>query len=139
MTAYTNKQLFDAISELRVIDQEKLDAALKDADEKEMDLGELLLERDLITDGNLGKVLSELLNIPLVRLDQISIPSECLAIVPEEVARNQMAIAFGRDEAGIKLAMLNPKNEEFAQMVGKKAGAEVKIYLATKRDLDAAL
>jgi type IV pilus assembly protein PilB len=139
MTAYTNKQLFEAISELKVIDQDQLEAALKEADTKEVDLGELLLDKDLIVDVNLGKVVADMLGVQLTRLDQISIPAECLAIIPEEVARNQMAIVFGRDDNGIKLAMLNPKNDEFAQMVGKKAGVEAKIFYATRRDLDAAL
>ncbi len=136
---YTNKQLYEALAELQVLDTQKLDAGLAEAEKHKTDLGEVLLEKDLISDVNLGKVISDIAGVPLVRLDQVSLTPEMLLVIPEVVARNQMAMAFGQDQQGTKLAMVNPGNGEFIKLIEKKTGGPVKVYLATRRDMEAAL
>jgi type IV pilus assembly protein PilB len=139
MKAYTNQQLFESLSELKVIDDAKLNEAKSEAESKNKDLEEVLLEKDLITDVNLGKVISDIVGVPLVRLEQVSILPEVLQIIPEVVAREQKAVVFGEDEKGVKLAMVNPKNTEFIGLIGKKTGENVAVFMATPADMELAL
>lgn len=137
MTPYTNQQLAQTLSELGVIEKGKLEAVLGEA--MEGDLGEKLLEKDLVTDENLGRIVAGLVGAPLVRLASVERPSEeVLRIVPEVVARAQRVVVFGIGKEGIKLAMNDPKNTELIGFVAKKTGEKLTVYYATPRDLEQA-
>ena len=139
MNPYTDQQLYDFLSELGIVDSDKLSTAFELAKSKEVSLADQLLENDLITDENLGKLLADMLELPFIRLEQVSIPKEVLQIVPEVVAKNQKAVVFALDDKGAKMAMVNPGNKEFIDLMAKKIGEKVKVYLATPRDIEAAL
>jgi len=136
---YTDQQLYDFLSELGIVDSDKLSTAFELAKSKEVSLADQLLENDLITDENLGKLLADMLELPFIRLEQVSIPKEVLQILPEVVAKNQKAVVFALDDKGAKMAMVNPGNKEFIDLMAKKIGEKVKVYLATPRDIEAAL
>src|SRR3989344_2907382 len=130
MTPYTNQQLSQALVELAVVDPGKLKSAVDESGEG--DLGEKLLEKDLITDENLGRIVAGLVGVPLVRLASVEQPSEeILRIVPEVVARAQRVVVFGVGKEGIKLAMNNPRNSVLAGFVAKKAGEKEAAHHAT--------
>jgi len=138
MMPYTNKQLAQALAELGVVEAGKLEAAAAEAEEG--NLGEVLLERDLISDENLGRIAAGLAGKPLVRLTGVGQPGEeVLRIVPEVVARDQRVVVFEAGKEGIKLAMNDPRNTELAGFVAKKTGEKVGVYYATPRDLEQAL
>ncbi|OGD09899.1 hypothetical protein A2397_06260 [Candidatus Amesbacteria bacterium RIFOXYB1_FULL_44_23] len=139
MNPYTDQQLYDFLSELGIVDSDKLSTAFELAKSKEVSLADQLLENDLITDENLGKLLADMLELPFIRLEQVSIPKEVLQILPEVVAKNQKAVVFALDDKGAKMAMVNPGNKEFIDLMAKKIGEKVKVYLATPRDIEAAL
>ena len=139
MNPYTDQQLYDFLSELGIVDSDKLSTAFELAKSKEVSLADQLLENHLITDENLGKLLADMLELPFIRLEQVSIPKEVLQILPEVVAKNQKAVVFALDDKGAKMAMVNPGNKEFIDLMAKKIGEKVKVYLATPRDIEAAL
>lgn len=93
------------------------------------------IEKDIIADSDLGKLVADYLKIPFISLTKMSIAEDVFHIIPERVARKQKAIPFARDKDGIKIAMLNPLNKDFLALVSKKTGDKVIPYLATERDL----
>lgn len=136
---YDNQDLYQALKELSIIDQKQLDQALESSKEKGSPLGEVLLEKDLVSDENLGKVIADLLGVPFVYLSTISIPSEILGIIPEVVAKKQKIVAFGKGKDGLKLAMADPRKSEIAEFVAKKIGEKVSSFYATERDIERTL
>lgn len=139
MEAFEDEALRRAVAELGVVDEAKLTEAWEQAQAQKRPLDEVLVDRDLIGDENLGKVISDLIGVPLVRLSQVAISPEMLVIVPEVTAKKQKIVAWGHDREGIKLAMVNPKNTEVIEFIAKKTGEKVTAYLATKRDMEQAL
>lgn len=67
MDSYNNTSLYNALKELKVVEDSQLDLAFSDSETQKIPLEEILLKRDLISDENLGKTISELLSLPLVR------------------------------------------------------------------------
>jgi type IV pilus assembly protein PilB len=94
-----------------------------------------LLEKNVITDENLGMMIANSLKIPFVNLGKVSIPPDVFHIVPEKVARRLKVIAFAREQGTVKLAMTNPQNTEIQVMIAKKTGEKVVPYLATESDI----
>lgn len=139
MQIYDNKAIFSALSELKVIPQDKLKEALTESQTNNTPIGDILLDHELISDENLGKVIAESLKIPYINLSKAHIDDDLLHIVPEVLARRSYLIAFERGKDGIKLAMNNPKDTEIINLISKKTGEKVIPYFATKRDLENAL
>lgn len=120
--------------------QEKMLAELFDiAKSSSASLEDVLVERDVITDSNLGLLIADYLNIPFIILSSIIIPEDVYHIIPQKIARKQKVLVFSRDEQVIRLAVADPKNIEIKNLISKKTGQQVLVYLATERDIDYAL
>lgn len=102
-------------------------------------LQEAAIEKDAISDENLGILIANFLKYPFIFLTRVTIPEEILRIVPERLARKYKVICFAKDADGIKLAMANPANAELLEMVSKKTKLKSTPYFATERDLENAL
>lgn len=139
MPAPSNDQLYKTLSELKVIDQNKLDSALQQSQANNSLLGNILIEKDLISDENLGKVQADLLEVPFVKLADLTIEEQFLRLVPESVARHNKVIAFKKDNKGLYLAMADPTDTEMVKLIGKKSGLKINICYSTDRDIDYAL
>lgn len=98
-------------------------------------LEEVLIQKDIISDEQLGMLLADHFKFPFVNLSKISIPDGSFKIVPERIARGQKVIAFEHSATGVKLAMVDPENAELREMIAKKTGRQVIPYLATERDI----
>ncbi|MBA4318989.1 MAG: type II secretion system protein GspE [Flavobacterium sp.] len=135
----TSEQLKKIVVDQGFIKEKDFSEAEKEAKEKEKDLEDILIEKDLIEDKQLGELIAQELEFPFVNLGEEVIDEEILRIIPEIVARNQMAIAFFRDKEGLKIAMANPKDLDFIVNLQKKTGEKIFPYYATKKDINEAL
>lgn len=131
----TEKELYGLLLRTGIVDEKKLTELIDFAKDTGTSLESVLIERDIITDENLGILISDYLKIPFIVLTKTSIPEDIYHIVPERVARKQKVIAFSRDNAGIKLAMSDPRNTLVMQMIQQKTGQRVYPYFATERDI----
>lgn len=131
----TDKELYALLLRTGIVDQQKLNDLVKFSQDTGGKLVDVLIERDVVTDENLGILIADYLKIPFIVLTKTAVPEEIYHIVPEKVARKQKVIAFGRDQNGIKLAMADPRNTLLQQMIMRKTNQRVIPYFATERDI----
>ncbi|OGH16627.1 MAG: hypothetical protein A3C30_04325 [Candidatus Levybacteria bacterium RIFCSPHIGHO2_02_FULL_40_18] len=122
-----------------VITQEKLEELNEFAKNSKVTLNDALIEKDIISDENLGILIANFLHIPFIVLSKLSIPENIFHIIPEKTARRNKVIPFALDQDGLRLAMVDPTNVELQNVIGKKAGFRVIPYLATERDIESVL
>ncbi len=139
MSSYNDEKLYNALKELEVIEKSTLDKALQESRNQKIPLENILLEKDLITDENLGTTIADIVVLPFVRLGEVSIPLDILDIIPEVVAIKQKAIAFRKDKEGLHVAMSDPNNIQLKDFLEKRIGIPVVIHYATKKDINNAL
>ena len=121
------------------ITEEDLQRAIDHSKEQNRDIVDTLIAEGYVQDEQLGRLLSEEADIPFVVLGNEKIDDEVFRLVPELVARKKRVVAFGRDDEGIRLAMVDPTDLETIHLVSKRVNDRIKPYLATKRDLEIAL
>lgn len=131
----TDEQLKDLIIKKNLIPEAKLSEIIDYAKNSEIPLSEALIEKDVITDEDLGRLIAQFLNIPFVTVSKLSIPEEIFPVIPEKIARKKKVIAFGRENGVLKLAMADPTNRELCEMLSKKTGCRVEVYLSSERDI----
>lgn len=136
MASYDNQHLFDFLKELKIIPQKKLDDAFEEAKITGVPLDEILIQKDLISDEDVGRSIAELLDTPFVSLSSVSFPETAKLMLPEEFARNHKVIVFEESQDSVKVAMNNPKDKNIITLIGKKTGKEVIPFFATIRDIE---
>jgi type II secretory ATPase GspE/PulE/Tfp pilus assembly ATPase PilB-like protein len=136
---YDNQALYAALKELQVIDQTLLDEAFAASKQQNIPLGNILLDKNLISDDDLGKLVAQILQAPFVKLSALEIPQNILTIIPELIARKERIVAFKKDEKGIHVAMENPKSLAIISFLQNKLGLPLIVYYATPRDIENAL
>lgn len=99
-------------------------------------LQQALMEKDVIPDEKLGELIAAHIKYPFVNLQNITIPEGVYRIIPERLARKHKAIVFGKDGESVKLAAADPVNTKLAEVVQKKTGQKVTVYMATEKDID---
>jgi type IV pilus assembly protein PilB len=132
---YDNQVLYKTLQELKVIDTTQLNRAFTTAQNQKKALGDILLDKNLISEENLGKLIADLLSVPFIQLSEVDIPNEILLIIPEADAKQHRIVAFKKDTKGLHVAMENPTNKEVIYLLQKKIGIPVIPYLTTQRDI----
>ena len=120
---------------VKIVDQRKIDELTEYAKNLDIPFSDALIEKDIVTDENLGMLIADAKKIPFVVLSKIPVPEEAFRIIPERIARKYKAIPFARDKDGIKIAMTDPSNILIPEMIARKTGQKVFAYLATERDI----
>lgn len=136
----SNEKLFQVLKEMKVIRQADLEEALRIATEEDLWLGDVLFEKGLISDRELGILVADFKHLPFVDLAQGDvIKPEALDWVSFEAVKRQRAVVFDQTDEFIKVATNKPDNEEFFKLLEKKFGKKVKLYWATKRGIQRVL
>lgn len=132
----TEEQLKTLILKDKIADEKKLEEVEVYAKELKIPFEEALIQKNVISDENLGVLRADFLKLPFIILSKISIPEEVFKLVPERLARKQKVVPFARDSNGLKLAMADPRNKEIQEFVAKKTGEKISVYLATEKDIN---
>jgi type IV pilus assembly protein PilB len=90
----TDDQLKSVIMKVNLLDQHKLDELIQYAKNSQLNLTDALIEKDIITDENLGILIADAVKIPFIVLGKISIPDDVFKIIPERIARKYKVIPF---------------------------------------------
>lgn len=119
----------------RIVSELDFADAVKQAQELQQPLEDVIIDKGLTTDMALGQLIAQQLQLPFVELKKQEIPDEALNTIPEEVAKRHGMIAFARDDQVIKIAGSDFSNMLLPQLVAQKTGKRIELYYATERDI----
>ncbi|HLD01677.1 MAG TPA: GspE/PulE family protein [Patescibacteria group bacterium] len=102
-------------------------------------LSDALIEKDVLSDENLGILISDAVKIPFIVLSKTTVPPDVLRILPPRIIRKYKVVPFALDKNGVRLAMADPKNTELIEFIKKKTGLATSIYYSTERDIASTL
>lgn len=134
-----NNIFYERLKELAVIDEQRLDLAMADAQRQGKKLFDVIYDRDLATDEQLGGVMADLYKVPFVNLSKREIKAEIIGMVSSAFAKEQEVVVFDNNKEGLQIAIANPENEMAIDFIAKKTGLPVKVYLSTSRDIKTTL
>lgn len=133
------KQLEQFLLDSNLVSQEKLAEAVALAKKDNRDLGELLLEKNLIKEIELQKTYAYILGFPFVDLSREAVPIEILQIVPELIAKKYSIVSFEKSGANLKVAMLNPEDLQTIDFIKKKTGLKIIPCLTSRESIQSVL
>ncbi len=140
MIKISNDKLKDLLVRPGHVSAGNFDEAAKEAEKRNVSTTLVLIERKLMSDENLGRIIADGVGYKFINLNQIVLTVELLDFIPEIVARAQKVVVFEKLDNTLKLATPNPERGfEMAQMLQKKTGLKTDMYYATELGIEEAL
>ncbi len=102
-------------------------------------LGTLLVELGALDEQGLARTLAEQLGLPLADLRRSRPDDEAIAMVPESVARGHTLIPLRKTELGLEVAMADPLDREALEGLAEHVGAEILPHVAPASDIRRAI
>ncbi|HOV88569.1 MAG TPA: GspE/PulE family protein [Candidatus Paceibacterota bacterium] len=135
-----NKTLIELLLKNKKIDQATADKLLKESENLNRPVEEIIYERNLIPQDEMVKIKSDYYKIPVKTFSKEDvIPNEVLNIIPEEVARTHQIVAFKKEGDTLYVGMLSPDDQQaqdILKFIAKQRKLNIAIYLVTKSDLE---
>jgi type IV pilus assembly protein PilB len=122
------------------VDGEQLKALLERVKTEKKPLQELVVSSNIISETDLTKAYAEEIEVPFVEIDPKALDKELMQLIPERAARQYMVVITGVGEDGAhELAMEDPDDVQAINFMQKQVGKEIRIYVATRTNILAAL
>ncbi|MBI5037467.1 MAG: type II/IV secretion system protein [Candidatus Kerfeldbacteria bacterium] len=137
--ALDQEQLKRELLAAELITEDQFSSAVARAREHHTSVEQELVEAELVSDENLGQIIADLYSVPYVNVTTKQIPDSVLRVIPELVAKRQRLLAFEQTGDGLKVAMVDPTNEELKYFIEKKTGHRVIPHYTTVRNINDAL
>ena len=134
LEALRKKYLGDVLLERKLVTKEQLEECLKEARERNIRVGKVLLEKGYLFENDLFEALSVSLGVVYKRLDDVKKPP--INLLPEKAARKYMAVPI--ESAGddtVVVAMSDPANVIYKDELQTVTGKKISVVLASENDI----
>ncbi len=134
-----SSQLKQALLEAGQINESDLDAAFKTAQEKSVEVGDILISGGKINEDDYRRVLAHVLGVPFVDLKNEKLEFEILSLIPEPIARNHNIVAYAKKGESLEVAMLDTDDLSAIDFIKKKTGFKILPRLTNTESMKSAL
>lgn len=118
------------------ITPEQLEAYKMQGKNEKKPLQDIVLNSNAISERDLTKAYSDIIDIPFIDIDTKAIDKEIIQLVPERIARQYNVVVIGVDDKGQKLlAMDDPDDIQAISFLQKELGNDVRIFMATHTNI----
>ncbi|MCJ7725678.1 MAG: Flp pilus assembly complex ATPase component TadA [Acidimicrobiia bacterium] len=102
-------------------------------------LSRVLVEEELVPEGDLVKVLARHVGVEFVRLSEVAIDPSASMLVPETIARRHGVIPIGYENGRLVVAMADPGNVLVIDDIRAITGLPVTVKVATRSEIEEAI
>jgi type IV pilus assembly protein PilB len=138
----SDEKLKELLVDADYIKEADFEIAQKESFSKNVSLQEMLVEKGLIRDEHIGRIVADELGFQFVDLKKANIAEiteDMMEYIPEVVAFSQKVIVFEEDDEAIKIATPDPGNYTFLKILEQKTNKRVVPYYTTPFSINQAL
>lgn len=128
----TQTKIEEALVKDGLLIQADLDELKKRAAAVKEPLLTTLLEKGVLDDEKLTKILAETSNVPYVNLTNIHVDPKILSLLPQDLAEHYMAVPIGEMQDRLVVAMLDAGNIQAVDFLSNRLGRPLKVYAASE-------
>jgi type IV pilus assembly protein PilB len=126
----------EILASLGLISQEQVQAALQEQRQTGEKIGQIMVNRAMLSEQRLRETLDFSLGIPRFKLINMSIDAEAVKLLAPPVIRLNKILPVSHTKDSITLAMADPMNHQVINDVRMATGLEVIAVLADEKELD---
>lgn len=133
------KQLKSFILDSGLVSRTDMELAETEAATRKQSVGEMLVNKGLISEDDLRRIQAYVLGIPFVNLKGERIEFEVLSMIPEPIARSNNIVAFRKTATELEVAMLDTDDLSAIDFIKKKVHLKILPRLTDRESIKAAL
>lgn len=135
-----DQSLLKLLKDLQYIPAAELTDIQQTATSEKISLYDALIEHDVLSDAELGKLLAYHFQLPFVDVSTVAIADDTLHLLPEALAREMQIVATVIEDDAVHIATAQPTNLDLFTNIAKKAGVpQYKLFYATASAIEQAL
>ncbi len=134
-----NKQLGELLIERGLLTQIQLEKALAYQKEKGGLIGEILVELKFVKEEDIAQALTAQYGFPYLPLSNYEINTEVVNVIPARVAQQYLIVPIDKIGNNLTLAMSNPLNVQAIEDVELLSGCSVQTFVSTSSDIKRAI
>jgi type IV pilus assembly protein PilB len=133
------KRLGEVLRERGHISHADLNKAIEDQQGKVIHLGELMLDRGLVSKTELAAALTEITHVPYVDCDNIEIEPEVLSLLPRAIAKRCCVLPVHCQGTKLVVAMAEPQNLQVLDELRFSTGMDIIPRFAFRTEISKAV
>jgi type IV pilus assembly protein PilB len=133
------KQLGDILLSNGLVSPEVLEDAYAEHQREGRSLGRVLVERGVLTEGQLVAALAAQIGMRFVDLEDIAVDGSAIGMVSGAVCRRHTAVPIAIEDGKLVVAMADPANVFAIDDIRSVSGMDVHPVVATRADVAAAI
>ncbi len=122
-----------------LVSEEDVAQALIVQEESGKRLGETLVDMGALNQRELIRVLADLLHMPVVDLRRENPEPDVLALIPEQVVRQHMAVPIRLDDDGLQVAVSDQPSVSVLALLNQATDHPIRLVLAPQSDIQWAI
>lgn len=134
--------LISALISKGALTQEDAESSIALAQKDNKDVGQVLVEKELISDDDLVALKAELYRLPAIRISDVELSREAIKEVSEEVVSFYRIVPFAKEGNVLKVGILNPEDInalEALKFIAADKGLTLEKYVISYKDYDTVL
>ncbi len=133
------KQLGELLIERGIITKAQLEKALQFQKEKGGLIGQILVVLGFTKEEEIAKALTVQYGFPFLPLENYELDKNIVRIIPENVSRQYCLIALDKIADTLTVSMFNPLNVKAAEDIELLSKCNVQVFVSTMTDINNAL
>lgn len=125
------KKLGEILLEKGIITEEQIKEALQEQEKTGISLGQILIDRGLISPGVLGEILSDQSGVEYKSVSEIYISPDSINLIPEGIIREKKVFPIKKEEDTLEVAILPPINPIVLDDIKAMTGLKIKPIIVT--------
>lgn len=139
LSVATQKQVEDKLVEQGLVSAAEVRALKQESEKKSVPFFQLLVSEGKVTNENLTKIVAQATKVPYVNLQGVRVNPDILALLPEDIAKQYMAVPLGEMQHRLVVAMLDADNVQAVDFLSNKIGRPLKVYAASEEGIRSVL
>ncbi len=131
----SKKQLGQLLIDRDIITQEQLDKALEKMKTHRGLIGEILVEMNFATEKDIAQALTCQYGFPYLPLLNYEIDPDVINTIPEDICKEYCLIPIDKIGKSLTLAMSNPLSTEAIENIELLTGCLVQVFVSTVTDV----
>lgn len=127
--------LKEILETYKALPEDKLETAVSASKQSGTPFMQVLINKKFLTEKDIYKLLSQYFKIPFADLEDIQVPKETLAKLPEKVAKKYRTVVFEEEGEYLKIAMEDPEDFQAVQFIEKILNYKIKLHITTPKGI----
>ena len=141
MKCYLERKLIgEILVERGLVTQANLDLALeRQKKTRNVFIGEMLIELGFLAEIDIVTALVLQCNLPYITISKHQIDPEVIRLIPAEMARSNRLVPLDRIGNVLSVVMANPIDQALREEVERVTGCNIAVFISTRLEIDNAL